>query len=119
VHLVGFIINKFVTMHGHTNVKLLGVLSSGGWDGMGGPCDTLVVGEICEYRNLKWKTEGKRSLWRPSFIWKDNIELDLKDRGWKGEDWIDRAREQDRWPSAVDMLRKHRIRENVGNFLTG
>jgi len=23
VHLVGFIVNKFVTMHGHTNVKLV------------------------------------------------------------------------------------------------
>jgi hypothetical protein len=52
VHLVGFIIKKFVTMHGRTNVRLLGVLSSGGRDGMGGPCDTLVVGEIYEYRNL-------------------------------------------------------------------
>jgi len=85
---------------------------------MGGPCDTLVVAEICKYRNLACKTEGKRPLWRPRLIWKDNICVDLIDRGWKGEDWIDGAWEQDRWLSAVNMLRKHRIKENVGNFLT-
>ena len=93
VHLLGFIIKKFVTMHGHKKVKLLGALSSGRWDGMGGPCDTLVVEEIYKYRNLAWKTEGRRPLWQPRLIWKDNIEVDLKDRGWKGEDWIERARE--------------------------
>ena len=27
VHLVGFVIKKFVTMHGHTNVKLVQVRS--------------------------------------------------------------------------------------------
>jgi hypothetical protein len=47
------------------------------------------------------------------------MEVDLKDRGLKGEDWIGRAWEQDRWLSAVNMLRRHRIEENVGNFLTG
>jgi hypothetical protein len=48
---------------------------------MGGPCDTLVVGKIYKYRNLAWKTEGKRPLWRPSLIWNDNVEVDLKDGG--------------------------------------
>ena len=58
--------------------------------------DTLVVEEIYKYRNLEQKTEGKRPLWRSRLIWRDNIEMDLKDRGWKDEDWIVRAWEQDR-----------------------
>ena len=45
--------------------------------------------------------------------------MDLIDRGWKGEDWSDRAWKQDRWLSAVYVLKKHRFKENVGNFLIG
>ena len=38
---------------------LLGALSNGRWDGIGGTCDTLGVGGMYKYRNLAWKTEGK------------------------------------------------------------
>jgi len=29
------------------------------------------------------KLEGKRPLWRPGYRWEDNIEMDLKEVGWK------------------------------------
>jgi hypothetical protein len=43
--------------------------------------------------------------------------VDLKDRGWKGEDWIVGALEQDRWLSAVNMLTLWR-RNFLLNFST-
>jgi hypothetical protein len=37
------------------------------------------------------KPEGKRPLGRPRRRWMDNIEVDLREIGWCGMDWIDVA----------------------------
>jgi hypothetical protein len=42
------------------------------------------------------KPEGKRPLGRPGSRWEDNIEVDLKEVGWGGMEWIDLAQDRDR-----------------------
>jgi hypothetical protein len=55
------------------------------------------------YRILVGKSEGKRPLGRTSRGWVDNIEMDVRERGWGGMDWIDLA--QDRY--CVEGFCKH------------
>jgi hypothetical protein len=56
---------------------------------MGGAYSTYGGGErICRYRVLVGKPEGKRSLGRPRRRWEDNINMDLKEVGCGGMDWI-------------------------------
>jgi hypothetical protein len=43
------------------------------------------------YRILVGKPERKRPLGRPRRRWMDNIEMDLREIGWNGMDWIDLA----------------------------
>jgi hypothetical protein len=40
------------------------------------------------YRILAEKPEGKRPLGRPRCRWVDNIEMDLREIGWDGMEWI-------------------------------
>jgi hypothetical protein len=48
------------------------------------------------YRILVGKPEGKRPLGRPRRR-KDNIEMDLREIGWDGMDWIDLAQKKNQW----------------------
>jgi hypothetical protein len=48
-------------------------------------------------RILVGKPEGKRPLVRPRHRWVDNIEMDLREIGWGGMDWIDLAQVRDQW----------------------
>jgi hypothetical protein len=41
------------------------------------------------YRVLMGKPEGKIPLGRPRHRWVDNIQMDLREKGWDGMDWID------------------------------
>jgi hypothetical protein len=43
------------------------------------------------YRILVRNPEGRRPLGRPRRRWVNNIEMDLRDVGWDGRDWIDLA----------------------------
>jgi hypothetical protein len=47
------------------------------------------------YRALVGKPEGRRPLGRPRRRWKDNIEMDLREVGWGGMDWINLAQDRD------------------------
>jgi hypothetical protein len=58
---------------------------------MGRACNTN--GEKTVYRILVVKSEGNRPLGRPSRRWVDSIEMDLRETGWGGMDWIDLAQE--------------------------
>ena len=40
------------------------------------------------YRFLMGKTEGKRTLGRPSLIWEDNIKMVLQQIVWESVNWI-------------------------------
>jgi hypothetical protein len=47
------------------------------------------------YRILVGKPEGKRPLGRPRRRWVNNIQIDLREIGWDGMDWIDVAQDRD------------------------
>jgi len=48
------------------------------------------------YRVLVGKSEGTRSLGRPTCRWEDNIKMDLQEVGCGGMDWIEVAKDRDR-----------------------
>jgi hypothetical protein len=47
------------------------------------------------YRILVGKPEGKRPLGRQRCKWVDNVEIDLRETGWDGMDWINLAQDRD------------------------
>jgi hypothetical protein len=57
------------------------------------------MGRICSmlrkerdsYTIFMGKPEGKRPLRRPRRRWEDDIEMDLREIGWGGIDWINLA----------------------------
>jgi hypothetical protein len=72
-------------------------------DEMGGTCSTN--GEKRNaYRILVGKPEGKRPLGRPRRRWVVNIKMDLREIGWGGVDWIDRAQDRDQWRGVAAQL---------------
>jgi hypothetical protein len=67
---------------------------------MGGACSTNVK-KRSAYRILVAKPERKRPLGRPIRRCVDNINIDLRERGWDGMDWIDLARDRNKWRALV------------------
>jgi hypothetical protein len=61
------------------------------------------------YRILVGKPVGKRPLGRPRHRWEDNINIDLEEVGCGGVDWIDLARDRDRWRMLVNAVMNLRI----------
>jgi hypothetical protein len=63
------------------------------------------------YRILEGKPEGRRPLGRPRHRWVDNIKigLDLREIGWDGVDWVDLARDRDRWRDLVSAVMNLRV----------
>jgi hypothetical protein len=53
------------------------------------------------YRILVGKPEGKRPLGRRIRRWVDNIEMDRREIGWSGMDWIELAQDRDQWRGLV------------------
>ena len=61
------------------------------------------------YRVLVGKPEGKRPLGRPRCRWEDYIEMDLQEVGCGGMDWIELARDRDRWRALVNAVMNLRV----------
>jgi hypothetical protein len=61
------------------------------------------------YRVLVGKPEGKRSLGRLRRSWEDNIKMDLQEVGCGGMDWIELARDRDRWRALVTAVMNLRV----------
>jgi hypothetical protein len=61
------------------------------------------------YRILVRKPEGKRPLGRPRRRRVDNIEMDLRDTGWDGVDWMDMAQDRDQWRALVNAVLNLRV----------
>jgi hypothetical protein len=61
------------------------------------------------YRILMGKPEGKRPLWRSRRRWEDNIKMDLQELGCGGMDWIELARNRDRWRALVNAVMNLRV----------
>ena len=60
------------------------------------------------HRVLVGKPEGKRPLGRPRRRWEDNIKMDLQNVG-GGGDWMELARNRDRWRALVNTVMKIRV----------
>jgi hypothetical protein len=58
------------------------------------------------YRILVGNPEIKRPLGRPRHRWVDNtsIKMDLREIGWDGMDWIERAQDRDQWRALVNTV---------------
>ena len=61
------------------------------------------------YRILVGKHEGKRSLGRHGRRWEDKIKMDLQEVGCGDMDWIDLARDRDRWRALVTAVMNLRV----------
>jgi hypothetical protein len=56
-----------------------------------------------EYRIVVGNPEGKRPLGRPRRRWVDNINMDLRQIGWDGMDWINLAQIRDQWRAVMNL----------------
>jgi hypothetical protein len=56
------------------------------------------------YRDLMERPEGKRPFGRPRRRWEDGIKMDLREIGWGNVDWIQLARDWDRWRALVNTV---------------
>jgi hypothetical protein len=61
------------------------------------------------YRVLVGKPEGKRQLGRPRSRWEYNIKMDLQELGCGGIDWIELAKNMDRWRALVTAVMNLRV----------
>jgi hypothetical protein len=64
-------------------------------------------GGVC--RVLVGKPGGKRPLGRPRRRWEDNMKMNLQEVGCGGMDWIELARDRDRWRALVNAVMNLRI----------
>jgi len=61
------------------------------------------------YRILVGKPEGKRPLGRPRRRWEDNIKMGLQELGCGGMEWIELAKDRDRWRPLVNAVINFRV----------
>jgi hypothetical protein len=61
------------------------------------------------YRLLVGKPGGKRPPGRPRRTWVDNVRMDLGEVGWGDVDWIDLAKDRNRWRVLVDSVLNLRV----------
>jgi hypothetical protein len=63
------------------------------------------------FRNyqLVGKPEGKRPMGRLRHRWEDNIKMDLQEVGCGGVDWMELARDRDRWRALVNAVMTLRV----------
>ena len=69
------------------------------------------------HKVLVGKPEGKRPLERPRRRWEDNIKMDLEEVGSGCGDWMELAKDRDRWRVLVSMVVSFQVPLNAGNFL--
>ena len=61
------------------------------------------------HRVLVGKPEARRPLGRPRRRWEDNIKMDLQEVGGSFVDWMELARDRDRWWALVGKVRNFRV----------
>jgi hypothetical protein len=61
------------------------------------------------YRVLGRRPEGKRSLKRPRHRWEDSINLDLRELGFDGVNWVKLAQDRVQWQAFVNMVMNLRV----------
>jgi hypothetical protein len=58
---------------------------------------------------LMGKPEGNRPLGGPRRRWVDNIEMELREIGWSGIDWIDLAKDKDQRRALVNTIMNFQV----------
>jgi hypothetical protein len=61
------------------------------------------------YRVLVGRPEGKRPLGRPRLRWEDNIQMDLREIGIDGANWIQLAQDRVQLWACVNTVMKRRV----------
>ena len=61
------------------------------------------------YRILMAKLEGKRSLGRPRYRWRDNIKMDFRKVGYDAGDWLDLVQVRGQWWAYVRAVMNLRV----------
>ena len=61
------------------------------------------------YRVLVGKLGGKKKLGRPRRRWEDNIKMDIQEVERGGTNWIDLARDRERWRALVNAVMNLRV----------
>ena len=61
------------------------------------------------HRVLGGKAEGKRPLGRPRRRLEDNIKMDIQEVGGGCGNWMDLAKDRDRWRALVNMVMNLRV----------
>jgi hypothetical protein len=67
------------------------------------------MGKRNAYRIFVGKPERKRLLGRPRRRWGDNINMDLRETGWGGMDWIELAQNRDHGRALVNKVMNLRV----------
>ena len=61
------------------------------------------------HKVLVGKPEGKRTLGKLRRKWEDNIKMDLQELGRGGGDWMELAKDRDRWRALVSTVMNLRV----------
>ena len=61
------------------------------------------------HKVLVGKPEGTRPLGRPKRRWEDNIKMDLQEVGRGCGDWMELAKNRDRWRALVSTVMNFRV----------
>jgi hypothetical protein len=61
------------------------------------------------HRVLLGKPEGKRPLGRPRHKWKDNIKMELQEVGGDCGNWMELAKDRERWQALASMVKNFRV----------
>jgi hypothetical protein len=64
------------------------------------------------------KPEKKRQLGRPRRRWEGNINIDLRETGWEGVDWMHLTQDRDQCRAVVNTVMNHRVPQKAGISLT-
>jgi hypothetical protein len=64
-------------------------------------------GEVCT--GCWWGSLRERPLGRPRRRWEDNIKMDLQEVGGDCGNWMERARDRDRWRTLVNTVMNFRV----------
>ena len=73
------------------------------------PVCGLIYVVWCISKVLVGKPEGKRPLGRPRRGWEGNIKMDLEEVGRGCGDWMELAKDRDRWRALVSMVVNFRV----------
>ena len=61
------------------------------------------------HRVLVGRLEGRRPLGRPRHRWEDNIKMDFQEVGGGCRDWMELAKDRDRWRALVSTVMNFRV----------